>query len=48
MARIQVGYMDKLNEDKGYLLTFDFRKQKNEKKADWIDIEGKQIFEAQI
>ena len=43
-----LGYMDKLNEGKGYLLTFDFRKQKKEQKAGWIDVEGKQIFEAQV
>jgi len=43
-----LGYMDKLNESKGYLLTFDFRKQKKEKKADWIEVEGKQTFEAQV
>lgn len=43
-----LGYMDKLNEDKGYILTFDFRKKKKEQKAGWTEIEGKQIFEAQV
>ena len=32
--------------DKGYLLTFDFRKERNrEPKADWVTVQGKQIFD---
>ena len=40
-----LGYMDKLNLDVGYLLTFDFR-QKRQPKQTWIDIDSKkQIFD---
>ena len=41
-----LGYMNAKNNDKGYLLTFDFRKDTNKEfKAEWIQIEDKQIFE---
>ena len=43
-----LGYMEKLNENKGYLLTFDFRKQKKEQKSGWTNVDGKQIFKAQV
>ena len=39
-------YMDAKNTDKGYLLTFDFRKVQNKAdKADWVQVGGKEIFE---
>lgn len=39
-------YMDSKRLDKGYLLTFDFRKEGNkERKAEWVQVAGKQIFE---
>ena len=37
-------YMDKQNEATGYLLTFDFRKHK-EPRAEWIDLDGKRIYD---
>jgi len=40
-------YMEKLGETKGYLLTFDFR-QKNVSKAEWLEVDGKGIFEVQV
>ena len=42
-----VGYLNKKGADKGYLLTFDFRKQKTVKKG-WINVDGKDIFEVQV
>ena len=42
-----LGYMDKLNEDKGYLLTFDFRESK-QVQQEWTNIEGKRIFDIRI
>jgi hypothetical protein len=40
------GYMETKKADKGYLLIFDFREEANkERKTEWIDAEGKQIFE---
>jgi len=42
-----LGYMEKLGEEKGYLLTFDFR-QKGANKANWINLDGKDIFEVQV
>jgi len=39
-------YMKIKNAEKSYLLTFDFRKESNKSdKAEWIEIDGKQIFE---
>ncbi|MCL2159082.1 MAG: GxxExxY protein [Oscillospiraceae bacterium] len=39
-------YMKIKKADKGYLLTFDFRKEKNkESKAEWVELDGKKIFE---
>jgi len=44
-----LGYMDAKNADKGYLLTFDLRTQKNKQpKAEWISIEGKKIFDVVV
>jgi len=41
-----LGYMASKKADKGYLLTFDFRKEKNkESKAEWVEFDGKKIFE---
>ena len=42
-----LGYMDKRGVDKGYLLTFDFRK-KREQKHMWIEIAGKSLLEVQV
>ena len=39
-----LGYMASKNHNKGYLLTFDMRKNK-EYKAEWVSIDGKQIFD---
>ena len=43
-------YMDSKGVDKGYLLTFDFRKEANkESKADWVQVaDGKMIFEVVV
>ena len=41
-----LSYMDAKNTNRGYLLTFDFRKgDRKEYKADWIQTGGKEIFE---
>ena len=42
-----LGYMEKRRADKGYLLTFDFRK-KREQKYEWIEIDGKSLLEVQV
>ena len=39
-----LGYMNKKNADKGYLLIFDFRKRKKEQVSEWIQIGDKKIF----
>jgi hypothetical protein len=40
------GYMETKKADKGYLLIFDFREEANkERKTEWIESDGKQIFE---
>jgi len=42
-------YMNRKRMNKGYLLTFDFRKEANrEPKAEWVTIKGKEIFEVII
>ena len=43
-------YMDSKGVDKGYLLTFDFRKEVNkEYKSEWVRFEGgKLIFEVVV
>ncbi|MCL2159321.1 MAG: AAA-like domain-containing protein [Oscillospiraceae bacterium] len=39
-------YMKIKKADKGYLLTFDFRKEKNKgSKAEWMELDGKKIFD---
>ena len=43
-----LGYMEKLNEEKGYLLTFDFRKKAEEFEPKWISHGQRQIFEARV
>ncbi|MCL2160195.1 MAG: AAA-like domain-containing protein, partial [Oscillospiraceae bacterium] len=41
-----LGYMVSKKADKGYLLTFDFRKgAKKERKAEWVESDGKKIFD---
>ena len=41
-----LSYMNSKNADKGYLLTFDFRKEKNKKrKSEWVQAEDKLIFD---
>jgi len=42
-----LGYMEKRGVDKGYLLTFDFRQQR-EQKLGWIQVEGKALLEVQV
>ena len=44
-----LGYMDSKKAQTGYLLIFDFSLEKNKKrKAEWVDIDGKKIFEVVI
>ena len=44
-----LGYMDSKNSKTGYLLIFDFSSEKNKKrKAEWVDIDGKKIFEVVV
>jgi hypothetical protein len=44
-----LGYMEMKNADKGYLLTFDFRKNANkEPKAEWVEVDGKRIFDVVV
>jgi hypothetical protein len=40
------GYLKMKNMDRGYLLTFDFRKQGDDSfsENEWIECDGKQIF----
>ena len=41
-----LGYMDSMKAVEGYLLTFDFRKQKTEEYGlEWVDVGGKRIFD---
>jgi hypothetical protein len=41
-----LGYMESKKAEAGYLVIFDFRKEKNKQpKADWIDVNGMRIFE---
>ena len=42
-----LGYMEKRGVDKGYLLTFDFRK-KREQKHEWIEVDGKCLLKVQV
>jgi len=43
-----LGYMNKLGEDKGYLLTFDFRKNPEPFEPQWGREEEKEIFEVRV
>ncbi|MCL1805374.1 MAG: AAA-like domain-containing protein [Clostridiales bacterium] len=44
-----LGYMASKNMDRGYLLTFDFRKDaRKEQKAEWVQVGGKRIFEVVV
>ena len=44
-----LGYMGVKQANTGYLLTFDFRKEANkEHRAEWVDIDGKKIFDVVI
>jgi hypothetical protein len=41
-------YLATRGKDEGYLVTFDFSKNKEEKEPEWIECNGKRIFEAVI
>jgi hypothetical protein len=42
-------YLDSKHTDTGYLLTFDFRKERNKiSKAEWIEVDGKRIFDVMV
>ena len=44
-----LGYMDSRHAEKGYLITFDFRKTSNkETKSEWIEIGDKRIFDVVV
>ena len=43
-----LGYMDKFNENKGYLLTFDFRKKPEIIDPYWRNEDGKEVFEVRV
>jgi len=44
-----IGYMDTKNADRGYLLVFDFRLEKNkERKVEWVGVGGKRILEVMV
>jgi len=47
-VRQLLGYLDKLNEEKGYLLTFDFRKNPENHKPHWRIEQERKIFEARV
>ena len=43
------GYLDSKGADTGYLLAFDFRKSENKTpKTEWVEINGKRIFETMV
>ena len=42
-----LGYMEHRRVDKGYLLTFDFRK-KREQRQEWTEVDGKALLEVQV
>jgi hypothetical protein len=44
------GYLESKHTESGYMLTFDFRKKEENKtrKAEWIEISGKRIFDVMV
>jgi hypothetical protein len=43
------GYLDAKNAATGYLLTFDFRREQNKQpKAEWVEFDGKRIFDVVV
>jgi len=43
------GYLESKHAEMGYLLTFDFRGEGNkERKAEWIEVDGKRIFDVMV
>jgi len=43
------GYLKSKHAEMGYLLTFDFREEGNkERKAEWIEVEGRRIFDVMV
>ena len=44
-----LGYMETKNANEGYLLTFDFRKNKTgEYNAEWVEVGGKRVFDVVV
>ena len=44
-----LGYMESKRAEEGYLLVFDFRREANkERKAEWLELGGKRIFEVVV
>ena len=44
-----LGYMESKNAATGYLLIFDFREEKSkERKAEWVELDGKRIFDVLV
>jgi hypothetical protein len=41
-------YLDAKGFNEGYLLTFDFRKEEKQTKAEWVEFQGKRIFDVVI
>jgi hypothetical protein len=41
-------YLDGKGFNEGYLLTFDFRKEEKQTKAEWVEFQGKRIFDVVI
>jgi hypothetical protein len=43
------GYLESKRADIGYLLTFDFRSEVNKvRNAEWVEVDGKQIFDVMV
>jgi len=43
------GYLESKHAEMGYMLTFDFREEGNkERKAEWIEVDGKRIFDVMV
>ena len=38
-------YLATRDMDEGYLVTFDFSKNKQDKEPEWVEVNGKQVFE---